>query len=83
MSTSDSPIGIGGQSLRAARRSAGLTQQDLAHKANCSLAYVRLLEGGYRPAKSAALTRIVAVLSILGDGEGSVEALLAGESGAP
>jgi transcriptional regulator with XRE-family HTH domain len=53
--------GEGGQ-LRERRRGAGITQQQLAERAHCSIAIVRLLEGGYQPARSHVLPRILAVL---------------------
>jgi transcriptional regulator with XRE-family HTH domain len=40
----------------------GLTQQQLAAAADCSLSYVRLLESGFAPASSDVLPRIAAAL---------------------
>lgn len=44
------------------RRAAGLSQQQLAARADCSIGMVRLVESGYRPEPSAVLERIIAVL---------------------
>jgi predicted transcriptional regulator len=49
--------------LREMRRTAGLSQQRLAELAHCSLAAVALFEGGYRPARSIVLPRIINVLN--------------------
>lgn len=49
-------------SIRDARTSAGLTQQELADAAGCSVDYIRLLERGYAPRYSDVWPRIVAVL---------------------
>lgn len=48
--------------IRAAREAAGLTQQQLAQRAGVSLAYLRMIEGGYTPtsSKSPAFARILA-----------------------
>jgi predicted transcriptional regulator len=35
--------------FRELRHAAGLSQEDVAHRAHCSVSYVRMLEGGYRP----------------------------------
>jgi transcriptional regulator with XRE-family HTH domain len=51
---------VGG--LRKLRLTAGLTQQQLAQRAQCSIAIVRLLESGYRPGRSGVLPRLVAIL---------------------
>jgi predicted transcriptional regulator len=48
--------------LRRVRKALNLTQQKLAEKAECSVAMVGLLEGGYRPADSQVAERIKAVL---------------------
>lgn len=48
--------------LRAARRAAGLSQQELAQRAGCSIAYLRLLERGFAPDRSTVLPRIVHAL---------------------
>ncbi len=50
--------------LRALRRAAGLSQQELAERARCSFSSVRLMESGYRPSggRSAVLERVLAVL---------------------
>ena len=50
-------------SLREQRRALGLSQQRLAEQAQVSIGIVRLLEGGYRPGKSAALARIESILA--------------------
>lgn len=49
--------------LRDRRLEAGLSQQKLAHAAGCSIAMVRLLEGGFTPSRSAVLSRIIGVLN--------------------
>ena len=49
--------------LRGARREAGLTQQELATRAGCSLSYLVMLEMGFSPARSAVLPRIIRVLN--------------------
>lgn len=51
-------------SVRSARRDAGLSQEQLARRADCSTAYVRLIEAGYAPARSDVLPRIAGVLNI-------------------
>jgi transcriptional regulator with XRE-family HTH domain len=59
--TAKPSAGLG--SLRAQRRDAGLSQQQLAQLAGCSLSYVALLEKGYRPGDSTVLPGIVAILN--------------------
>lgn len=49
-STKASPS-IGG--YRERRLAVGLSQQELAHQAGCSIAYIRVIERGYTPAKLA------------------------------
>jgi transcriptional regulator with XRE-family HTH domain len=49
-------------SLKNRRIAARLTQQQLAQRARCSIAFVQMLEGGFRPTQSEVLPRIVAVL---------------------
>lgn len=52
--------------IRQARSAAGLSQEKLAQLAECSTAYVRVLERGYlpaRPADAPAYTRVLAVLN--------------------
>lgn len=51
------------KTFREARLAAGLTQQQLAELAQCSIAYVRLIESGYRPERSVARGRLLRVLS--------------------
>jgi predicted transcriptional regulator len=49
--------------LREQRKAAGLTQQQLAHLAECSLSYIALLEHGYTPKSgSAVMPRLRRVL---------------------
>ena len=48
--------------LRTRRLVAGMTQQDLAIAADCSIGSVRLLETGYSPADSPTRERIERVL---------------------
>lgn len=49
-------------SIRAARRSADLTQEQLAERAGCSVNYIQLLERGYQPRYSDVLPRLLGVL---------------------
>lgn len=49
--------------IGALRRSAGLTQQDLAERAACSIGMVRMLEAGAVPRQSEVLPRVIAVLN--------------------
>lgn len=48
--------------IRERRRAVGLSQEALAREADCSLAYVRLLERGYRPHTGTVLPRIASAL---------------------
>lgn len=53
--------------LREARLAAGLSQEALAAKAQCSISYVRMLENGYRPGPgSPTMARIVKALEDTG-----------------
>ena len=53
-----------GDGVRDLRRAAGLSQQQLAGLADCSVSMVRLVESGYRPdGRSAVLERIVGALN--------------------
>lgn len=56
--------------LREQRRAAGLSQQDLAQRAGCSISYVRVLEQGFAPDRSDVLPRI---LNALNNGETGTE----------
>jgi Helix-turn-helix domain len=49
--------------LRARRKRAGLSFDQLAHAARCSVATCRMLENGWRPGKSEALRRVGLVLA--------------------
>jgi len=51
-----------GNSIKDQRLAAGLTQQQLAAETPCSVAFVQMVEGGYRPGRSDVLPRLVAVL---------------------
>jgi transcriptional regulator with XRE-family HTH domain len=51
-------------SIRAARIDAGLSQQELAARAGCSVSFVGLLEGGYLPANSDVLPRVLSVIGL-------------------
>ncbi len=51
--------------VRSRRRAAGLSQQDLAQRAHCSLSVVRLFDRGYTPEHSATLARVERVLDQL------------------
>lgn len=55
--------------LRERRLAAGLSQMKLASLAEVDVNTVRLLERGYRPAKSRARERVLRVLALLGDEE--------------
>jgi predicted transcriptional regulator len=48
--------------LRERRLAAGLTQQQLAHAASCSLTYLQLLKRGYKPTRSDVRARLLATL---------------------
>ena len=52
-----------GGGIRAARRDAGLSRQKLASLADCSVSYLQLLEGGFTPADSSVIPRIMRVLN--------------------
>lgn len=60
METNVNPDTAGG--LRERRLAAGLTQQQLAYLANCSLTHLQLLERGYSPTHSEVRTRVLAAL---------------------
>ena len=49
--------------LRELRRAQGLSQQDLARLAACSVGYVRLLERGFEPSESRVMPRLLAALA--------------------
>ena len=49
--------------LREMRVAAGLTQRELAGHAGCSLAWIANAEGGYIPARSETLDRVLSVLN--------------------
>lgn len=61
MSTANTSDGGGG--LRERRKTAGLSQLEVAQLAGCSPAMVGLLDRGYRPHRSAVLERVEAVLN--------------------
>ena len=48
--------------LRELRRATGLSQQELAFRAHCSLPYVAMLERGFAPTHSNVLPRILTAL---------------------
>ena len=48
--------------IRESRRTTGLTQEELAQAAGCSVSFIRLLERGYEPRFSAVLLRIRRIL---------------------
>ncbi len=62
-SNGNGEVGGASDGIRARRRAAGLSQERLAHLADCSLHTVALFERGYRPARSNVLPRIIAVLN--------------------
>lgn len=49
--------------LRNRRLAANLTQQALAHEAQCSIAMLKLLERGFEPERSQVLPRIIGALA--------------------
>ena len=49
--------------LGPSRRAAGLSQQQVAALAGCSISMVRLLEAGYRPKSGEVMERIATVLA--------------------
>jgi transcriptional regulator with XRE-family HTH domain len=49
--------------LKARRQHLGLTLNQVASAAACSPAFLQMLEGGYRPTRSAVLPRVEAVLN--------------------
>lgn len=49
--------------LRGLRRAAGLTQRQLAQRADCSLSWIANAEGGYVPRDGAVLHRVLDVLN--------------------
>jgi len=48
--------------LRERRLAAGLTQQQLANLADCSLTHLQLLERGYKPTRSEVRARVLTTL---------------------
>ena len=59
--------------IRSARKAAGLSQEQLAQRAGCSTAYVRVLEGGYAPDPDASPV-YAQVLDVLNDERRPAEA---------
>jgi transcriptional regulator with XRE-family HTH domain len=57
------PESVSSGELRQLRATAGLSQQGLAQRAECSISTVALLERGYAPKQSGALARVLAVLT--------------------
>ena len=49
--------------LRALRRAAGLSQQQLALRADCSVSYFRMLEQGFAPERSNVVPRVLRALN--------------------
>lgn len=60
METNTNPDTAGG--LRERRLAVGLTQQQLAYLAGCSLTHLQLLERGYSPTRSRVRNRVLAAL---------------------
>jgi transcriptional regulator with XRE-family HTH domain len=60
METNVNPDTAGG--LRERRLATGLTQQQLANLADCSLTHLQLLERGYSPTRSEVRARVLAAL---------------------
>lgn len=56
-------------SVRERRDALGLTRQQIAQLANCSISGVAVIEAGDAPSRSKILTRILAVLDRLESGE--------------
>jgi len=70
MKKSTSRPTVDGREVRAKRRSADLTQGELAELAECSPNYIRMIEHGYVPKfRSTAIPRILDVLRVGGAGE--------------
>lgn len=59
---------VTGEELRNARLAAGLTQAQLAVRADCSLGSLGNMEAGVIPRRSAVLERVVVVLSSTNEG---------------
>jgi predicted transcriptional regulator len=59
--------------VRSRRRGVGLTQLELAERAQCSWSTIRLFERGYTPAHSEVFERVQAVLERL-EGQEPAEA---------
>ena len=53
---------VEGGLIREARRAAGFSQEQLARRADCSTASVRLIESGYSATRSKVLPQILDVL---------------------
>lgn len=60
--------------IRARRKAAGLTREELAAQADCSLAWLAALERGCIPRRSAVLGRVLAVLDPTNDNGGPAKA---------
>jgi predicted transcriptional regulator len=54
-----------GADLRARRAALGVTRQELAHEAPCSISYLGMLEQGIVPARSDVVPRVLAALDRL------------------
>jgi transcriptional regulator with XRE-family HTH domain len=65
--TTATTTGSGGQSLRAARESAGITRAQLAGLAGCSLASLAAIEQGATPRRSLVLDRAWAALNAVNE----------------
>jgi len=63
--------------LRERRLAAGVTQRQLAARAECSETMVRVLEGGYRPSYGDVVGRVARALDALNDEDAAAEPRLA------
>jgi predicted transcriptional regulator len=52
-----------GGSIQSRRRELGLSRQELASRAGCSMSYLALIEGGFMPHESSVLPRVLSALA--------------------
>jgi transcriptional regulator with XRE-family HTH domain len=72
----------GNSGLGEQRRAVGISQQELARRAGCSISIVGLLERGYRPSQSDVLERVLAVLNANEPAGNQLEAKTTRDAGA-
>jgi len=68
--------------LKALRHKNGWSQQTVAERAPCSLSMYQLLEGGYSPANSQVLQRVIVALTHVEPAENGLDGKAAGDDGA-